>query len=201
MVPNHLIHHPLLIILMTIPLAGCEPRDDRLSQFAEQATAQQARQNEQMAEQSQAVARQSQEITSAARQLVEQDAAARRELIQAQDRFQQQTHEERSALNRQHEHVHLERKAAAAAAIREPVIARAITTLGLILAALLPLVVTVYALRRLPDQGQSPVDELLANALLENLEVRAGGPPGHDPPRLADQTIPRLTDSEQQSPD
>ena len=48
-------------------------------------------------------------------------------------------------------------------------IAQAILVTGLILAALLPLLVTAYALRRLPDPG--PSDTLLAETLIENLDA------------------------------
>ena len=59
--------------------------------FAEEANQQQARQSEQ-------VARQSREIASAAHDLVEQDAAARRELLEAQARHQEQFRERKQSL-------------------------------------------------------------------------------------------------------
>lgn len=90
-------------------------------------------------------------MTATAREFVEQDAAARRELIQAQDKLQQQGHLELVSLDGQRQQFDAERKAAANAAVCDPVIARAIISGGSILAALLPLLVTLYALRRLPD--------------------------------------------------
>jgi len=183
----------LLLLLQVIAIVGCESQDRRLAEYAQRATEQQARQNERMAQQAEGVARQGQEVASAAHHLVEQDAAARRDLIQAQDKLQQQNQAERAGLDRQREHVESERKAASEAAVRDPVIARAIITAGMIMAALLPLLVTVYVIRRLPEQ--CPADELLGDALLQGLF------PGEPislsreaPPRsLADSSAPRLS--------
>jgi hypothetical protein len=182
----------LRLILMVMAIAGCDSQDRRLAEYAQRATDQQARQNERMAQQAEAVARQGQEVAAAAHNLVEQDAAARRELIQAQDRLHQQNHVERSRLNHQREQVEAERKAASAAAVRDPVIAEAVVTAGLILATLLPLLVTIYAIRRLPER--SPVDELLSDTLLQGLVTgqSAGHLPASPPQPLADSFPPRI---------
>jgi hypothetical protein len=156
-----------LMILGAIMMTGCDSGDERLARYAQQATEQQARQNERMAQQSEAVARQSQELASAAHQLVEQDAAARRELLDAHDKLQAHQQSELSTLNRQRDELDAERKAFAQASIRDPVIAQAMITSALALAALLPLLVTMYALKRLPEQSLS--DELLADTLLDPL--------------------------------
>jgi hypothetical protein len=73
----------MLTVAMILTI-GCESHDQRLADFAGQALDQQARQNEEMARQSEQVAEQSTELAKAAHSLVEQDAQARRELIQAQ---------------------------------------------------------------------------------------------------------------------
>ena len=195
--------HPtrLLLTLTGIAIAGCESPDRSLADFAQRASEQQARQNERLAAQSEAVARQTQEVVAASHKLVEHDAAARRDLLQAQDKLQEQSHRERSDLNRQRAQLDAEKNAAAAAMVRDPIIARAIITAGLIGAALLPLLVTVYALTRLPEQR--PVDELLGDALLA--ELVTGDPPGRLPrpslpplpqPALPSPSPPRLDDSE-----
>ena len=88
-------------------------------------------------------------------------------------------------MDRQREQVEMERKSVARASVREPLIAQEISTTGLLLAALLPLLVTAYAIRRLPDQG--PATELFAGALLEDLlEQPASRPREPVPPSLAD---------------
>jgi hypothetical protein len=186
---NRLTRILLTATVTAVVIAGCESNDPRLVEFARHATEQQARQNDRIADQSQAVARQSQELASTAHKLVEQDAAARRELIQAQGKLQGQIHAERSSLDRQRQEVDAERKSVAAAAIREPVIAQAIIAAGLILAAMLPLIVTAYAIRRLPDQCESPIDQLLADTLIADLAAEHSG---RDRIRLRDSSVPRL---------
>src|SRR4051794_13559767 len=156
-----------LTMVAVIVLASCESQDRRLAEFAQRATEQQARQNERMTQQSEAIAKQSQEVTETAHDLVEQDAAARRDLIQAQDKLQQQNHAERASIDDQRRQLDVERKVATQAAARDPVIAQAIISGALALAALLPVLVTLYALWRLPEQR--PMDELLEITLLEGV--------------------------------
>src|SRR5687768_16923662 len=103
MVPIRLL--ALLKILTLIAITSCESQDRRLAEYAQRATDQQARQNKQIADQAQAVARQSEVLASAAHDLVVQDAAARRELIQAHDKLQSQNQVERTMLDRQREQV------------------------------------------------------------------------------------------------
>ena len=175
----------LVVLTITIVLAGCEPPDERLVDFAEQANEQQARQSEQ-------VARQGKELASAARELVEQDAAARRELIVAQAHNQDHFREQQAVIDEQRQQLHVERRETARAAAREPVIAQAVIAIGLILAALLPLIVTAYALRRLPDANSA--EGMLADALLEDMaalpvDATSALPPQ---PRLAASPPPGL---------
>jgi len=175
----------LVVLTILIALAGCDPPDKRLVDFAEQANQQQARQSEQ-------VARQSSQIASAAHDLVEQDAAARRELLEAQARNQEQFREQQVAIEQQRQQLHEERREAAQAAARDPVIAQAIIAVTLILAALLPLLVTAYALRRLPES--SAAEELLTDALLEGLAAIPGAQSADSSPepRLAETARPGL---------
>jgi hypothetical protein len=179
----------LAVLTILIALAGCSPPDQRLVDFAEQANQQQARQSEQ-------VARQSREIASAAHDLVEQDAAARRELLEAQARNQERFREQQVAIEQERQQLHEERRQAAQAAARDPVIAQALIAAGLILAALLPLLVTAYALRRLPETGAT--EELLTDALLEDLAAlpSATTPTIPSEPRIADASRPALPPSQ-----
>jgi len=190
--PMNLIRRVTLVLIQTVTvMAGCESQDRRLADYAQRATEQQARQNEWMAQQSETVTRQSQELVSAAHELVEQDAAARRELIQAQERLQQKIHEEWTGIDRQREQLEVERKSAAQAALREPLIAQAIFTIGMFVAALLPLLITALALWRLP--GHTPADELLSDDLLEGLVV---GLPASAMPELPRPSLPDLSESD-----
>ena len=186
-------HRALATIALTLAI-GCESRDARLANYAERAREQQVRQNERMAEQSQAVVQHSDRLTSAAQRLVEQDACARRELLQASQQLSQQHHAERAALNRQQAQLVMDRQSAAAAALRQPLVAEAVLTAGLALAVLLPLLVTAYALGKLPDK--EPAEQLLVEQLWEELiseraadHVSAPTFPAltaTDPPRLGD---------------
>ena len=75
----------LAVVLIPAVIAGCSrPLDERLAEMAQQTVAEQVRQNERMADQSQAVVEESHQLAEAAKELVERDAEARRELIAAQ---------------------------------------------------------------------------------------------------------------------
>ena len=191
MTPMNLIRG-LLVLTILIAMIGCDSQDGRLAGYAERATAQQARQNEAIARQSEQVAKQSQELASAARGLVEQDAASRRELLHAQEQLQQQHHDQQSGLDQQRQELHAERQAAIRAASREPVVAQALTVFGIIMVTLLPLAVTAYALSRLPDS--SPSEAMLTNGLwddLASLSPRLPAPNGQEGLR-SDASDPRL---------
>jgi hypothetical protein len=158
--------------MLMIGLAtGCESNDERLAGFAEQAVQQQAHQNTEIARQSHEVASHSRELAEAAPALVEQDAASRRALIDSQAQFQTHVERERSRLDEQQEQLRTEQKSLASARIREPIVAQAILVSGVVLAALLPLIVTAYALTRLPATAASD-EELLSDALLEELAAQ-----------------------------
>jgi hypothetical protein len=181
------IGHLTAIVLLT---AGCESRDERLAEFAGQALHQQARQNEEMARQSQQIAQHSEELAKAAHSLVEQDAAARRDLIAAQSEAQARLYKERTSVEAQRQELHAERQAAATAAVREPVIAQAVVVAALILAAISPLLVVVYALRRMPDSG--PSETLLHESVIEFLEAECARVSRDQPSALSGSESPRL---------
>jgi hypothetical protein len=159
---------------MLTMITSCESRDERLTEFVSRANEQQSRQNERLADQSQIVARQGEHLASAARNLVEQDANARRELLNSHQTFQQQISRERTSLDEQHSQLHAEQKAARQAAIRDSLVAEALTTLGLLAAALLPVLVTGYAIHRL--SSSDPANELLLTTFLG--DVMEHGPIG-----------------------
>ncbi len=170
MAPDTLI--PSVLLMLMIGLAtGCESKDERLAHFAEQAVQQQAHHNDEIARQSHEVASHSRELAEAAHTLVEQDAASRRELIDAQAQFQTHMEGERRRLDEQQEQLRSEQESLARARIREPIVAQAILVSGVVLAALLPLIVTAYALARLPATAASD-EESLSDALLQELAAQ-----------------------------
>jgi len=166
-------------------ITSCESKDERLVEFVSRANEQQSRQNERFADQSQIVARQGEHLASAARNLVEQDATARRELLESQQTLHQQISRERTSLNEQHSQLHAEQRAARQAATRDSVVAETLTTLGLFAAALLPILVTCYAIHRL--SSSRPVDELLLSTFLGDVIER--GPIGLPPPSQNDPEV------------
>src|SRR4051794_3725876 len=89
----------LLQGLIVLGATSCESTDHRLAEFAQRTNEQQVRQNERLAELATVMVQQSHEVTRPAHDLVEEDAAARRELLEAHQRFQQQTHAERAGLD------------------------------------------------------------------------------------------------------
>jgi hypothetical protein len=102
-----------------------------------------------LARQSEAVVKESHELAIAAGQLVNRDAEARRELLQAQTRLHDQLHQERSGVDRQRELLDEERRAIAQERLQAPIIAMAIERVGVLFACLTPLVLAAYALRQL----------------------------------------------------
>jgi len=95
------LNHRVAILAMLIVMTGCESPDQRLVDFAEKSNEQQARQSELVARHSEQAARQGRELASAAQELVELDAAARRELIQAQERVQEQLRGQQAAIDQE----------------------------------------------------------------------------------------------------
>lgn len=77
-----------LVPLALLAAIGCgdspDYRDQRLAEMAQQTVAEQVKQNSRMADQSEAIVAESHQLAEAAKELVEQDAEARRELIAAQ---------------------------------------------------------------------------------------------------------------------
>jgi hypothetical protein len=109
MVRNKLVPTVLLILIVSL-MTGCESRNERLVNYAQEATQPQVRQNEAIARQSEHAAKHSQELATAAHELVEQDAATRRDLNQAHERIQQQLGEQQADIDQQRQELHAERR-------------------------------------------------------------------------------------------
>jgi hypothetical protein len=136
-------------------LAGCD-RDERLVQATREADQRQAQQN-------QLIAKQSQQVATATRQLIEADAKARHELIAAQAALETKLQDQRAGLDRQHEGLEQDRREVAEQRNRDPIVAAAITALGVTVAFLLPLAFCIYLLRAVssPDIGTDSLAEML----------------------------------------
>ena len=147
-------HIPLLITALII--AGCSS-DARVARLAEQAADRQAQQNKEMA-------RVTSEVAAASKELIEADAQARQQMAQLHNKLG----EEQREIGRQRDQLEQERRRLAQQRQRDPVLAAAITTTGVTLAGLLPLLLAGLVLWRLRDAGQEleTLNELLVEELV-----------------------------------
>ena len=149
----------LWIPLLLLAASCSSDADERLGQLAHQSLENQAKQNEQMA-------RQSQQVTEASRDLVAADATARKEMIEAHGTLQQQLQTERSDLDRQHEDLERDRRETAATRNRDPIVAGAIITVGVLLACALPILLCFFVVRALSQENP---DDAVGNLLVQEL--------------------------------
>lgn len=163
----------MYLALISLGVVGCgKAPDERLAEFAQQSMAEQRKQNDRIADQSQAVVEESHQLAETAKLLVERDAEARRDLINAQAELTTQLNEQQSAIYTGHEQLEQDRRQIAAQRHREPIIAAVIQNFGLIVASLLPLVVAVFVIRQM--QSQEPDHAAVAELLI--LEMTADEP-------------------------
>jgi hypothetical protein len=145
----------ILTAATTVLTSGCESQDERLARQAAESMQQQADQNRQMAELHQ-------EVAQGARKLVESNAEARSEFVAMQGEVQKQQAE----IGRQRDQLEEDRRTWAAYRRSDPMIASAITTTGLVIACVLPLVVCWYLLARQPS-GED--DALVSEVLIQDI--------------------------------
>lgn len=164
----------VMSLALLIPgVLGCSRApDERLAEFAQQAMAEQRKQNDRIADQSLAVVEESHQLAEAAKELVESDAEARRELIAAQAELTTQLNEQQSGIYAGHEQLEQDRREIAEQRHRDPIIAAVIQNVCLIIACLLPLVVAVFVIRQM--QSQEPDHAAVAELLI--LEMTADEP-------------------------
>jgi hypothetical protein len=182
---------PLVIVLVL----GCNTSDERLRELSEQSVARQADQNRQIAQQSAAVVeasrelvtadgqarreqlelqqklveaedRSRQELTQIQRTVTEADAQARQTMMSAHAGLQHELQTERASIDRQRLDLEQDRRQLATARQRDPIVAAAISTLGVLLACLTPLMVCIYLLRAIGTTNDSG-DELSDLLVLE----------------------------------
>ncbi|MEX0867427.1 MAG: hypothetical protein WD030_08710, partial [Pirellulales bacterium] len=105
------------------------------------------------------------EVAQGSRQLVEADAAARKEMVA----LQREVQAERTEVGQQRDALEGERREIAAQRQRDPIIAATITNLGLLLACLLPLLIALYLLcRPVEPADDREVAELLLTDLVSD---------------------------------
>lgn len=159
----------LVLMTITLTLTSCESQDERLVEMARESSRRQAEQNQQMA-------RLTEQVAETSQRLVEEDAKARTEMVGVHRELQQ----ERSEVGHQRDSLEADRRELADARRREPIIAAAITTAGLLMACLAPLVIAWLCLRQ---TGQSSAAADVTEMLTLDLTA--------DEPLLATASAPR----------
>lgn len=146
---------PIVAALMLTAIGCDEEENKRLAEMAERHLERQAEQNRQVTELQR-------EVAEGSRRLVEADAQARQEMVA----LQREVQAERSEVGRQRDLLEGERRDLAAKRRLDPIVAAAITNIGLLLACLLPLVLCWYLLQRRVEPAD---DQAVAEVLLEDL--------------------------------
>ncbi len=177
----HRILNNITLLLLLIH-SGCHQppdlRDQRLVEIARESMSAQRQQNDRIADQSAAVIQESHQLAEAAKELVELDAEARRELVAAQRELQTQTNQQRSSIDSGRDQLEQERRQLAAQRQRDPLIAAVIQQIGLIIACLLPLIICYGVIRQLQstDPDHAAVAELLMFELTSDQPLLLPGP-------------------------
>jgi hypothetical protein len=145
-----------IVAALILTAIGCDEEENkRLAEMAERHIERQAEQNRQVTELQR-------EVAEGSRRLVEADAQARQEMVT----LQREVQAERSEVGRQRDLLEGERRDLAAKRRLDPIVAAAITNIGLLLACLLPLVLCWYLLQRRVEPAD---DQAVAEVLLEDL--------------------------------
>ena len=155
------------IAVVITGIAGCgdppDMRDQRLAAFAQDVMKTQKEQNDRIADQSQAVVKQSQHVAEAARDLVRHDAEARREMVLVHANLVSRLDKPRSVVEEARDRLEQERREIAHRRSRDPVIARAVESVGLSILCLVPIFVSLYVIRQMTAEhaDDAVVAELL----------------------------------------
>ena len=160
-----------LALALALAMVGCgeslDMRDQRLAEFARQSMAEQQKQHARIADQSKAVVDESHQLAQAARELVNLDAQARRELLAAQSDLSSQLAQQQSVVDAKRDELEKERREIAGRRNRDPIIASAIQYTGLILGCLAPLAICAFVIRQI--QAQEPDHAAVADLLIQEL--------------------------------
>jgi outer membrane murein-binding lipoprotein Lpp len=165
------------VVILTPLIIGCSSDNERLAQFAEQSMREQSTQNKHMANQAVAIVEESSQLAETAKELVHQDAKARQELLAHHTQLSSQLNSQQSKLDQQ-------RQDLARQLAREPVIAAAISNVGLLLACALPLALAGLLVWRTSQQTND--DAAVASLLVHEMTTET-------PLFLSEPVFPKLT--------
>ena len=149
-------------------LAGCDSPDEKLASMATENAKRQA-------QQSQVMVQLQQHVAEGTKQLVSTEAESRRQWIRIKRDIEQKAAE----IGRQRDALEAERRAIAAQRNRDPIIAAAIESIGLIVACLIPLCVAWHALHVSEKHARDgpAMDVLLGEFLRPELSSLPRGKP------------------------
>ena len=166
------------VLLAVVCVIGCSSPDERYVELSRESVARQAEQNQQ-------IARQSQQVAEAAHELVQADARARAELLEAQRTLELGVQSERSKLDTERDRLEQDRQELSAAKERESVIANALYSAAILVAVVLPLVLCIYLVRALgTGEPSQDLSELLVYELTTKQPTLLPLLPPADLPRL-----------------
>lgn len=176
---KHDLHRLALVgvAILTPLIIGCSSDNERLAQFAEQSMREQSIQNKHMANQAVAIVEESSQLAEAAKELVHQDAQARQALLAHHTQLSLQLNSQQAKLD-QH------RQDLARQVAREPVIAAAISNVGLLLACALPLALAGLLVWQTSQQTND--DAAVASLLVHEMTTET-------PLFLSEPALPKLT--------
>jgi len=191
-------HAAIWAILVPLTLIGCSGPDNRTIEVAREAAARQAEQNETIAEQSrqltemsssflEAEERSRQEMIALQQDIVERDTQCRQELTALQRETQASVSSERQEAARQRDLLEAERKQLAQERHRAPIVAAAISHVGLLLACLAPLALCgwlIYSLRNSENDDSTMVELLVEELAADSPILSLPGPSASEEPRL-----------------
>jgi TolA-binding protein len=171
---------PIVLILLA-GMTGCSKSpDERIERMAQQSLDAQARQNDRLVQQNQ-------QVIEASKELVAADAQARTKMTELQHDLQADQRE----VGRQRDGLEQERRQIAAERYREQLVSSAITTIGILIVAGLPLLLGIYMLRAVqyaeasdPVLTEVLIDEMLADR--PRLLARTSMTPLDGPPIIDD---------------
>jgi hypothetical protein len=149
---------PIVTVLLAVLPIGCgKSNDERLERMAQQSLDAQARQNDRLVQQNN-------QVIEASKELVAADAQARTEMTELQHDLQADQRE----VGRQRDGLELERRQIAGERYREQLVSAAITTIGVLLVAGLPLLLGMYMLRAVhqPEASDTVLTEVLVAEIL-----------------------------------
>lgn len=160
-----------IVAIIGLIIAGCNDtptqKDKRLEEFARHSMAEQSRQNEVVANQATAVVQSSHEIANSANNLVQQDARARHEMIQAYRDLAGDLNRQQTAMDEARNEIEKDRRELARLRHRDPILVASIQSFGLLLASLMPLGMAAFVVYQM--NHHEPEHAAVAELLIHDL--------------------------------